>query len=140
MRFWDSSAIVPLLIAEAASAAVRALARQDAAMIVWRLARTEVVSALWRRRRAEELAEESRAAAEAGLGRLEGTWTSIDDVTHVDLRARRLLAVHPLRTADALHLAAALLACDEQPPLLRFVTLDDHLAEAARREGFHVLP
>jgi hypothetical protein len=58
----------------------------------------------------------------------------------VDRRARRLLAVHPLRAADALHLAAALIACDERSDVLPFVTLDDRLAEAARREGFDVVP
>jgi hypothetical protein len=50
------------------------------------------------------------------------------------------LALHDLRAADALQLAAALIACDEQPALLPFVTLDRRLADAARREGFRVLP
>jgi predicted nucleic acid-binding protein len=58
----------------------------------------------------------------------------------VDRRARRLLAAHPLRAAAALQLAAALVACDERSDVPPFVTLDDRLAEAARREGFVVLP
>jgi predicted nucleic acid-binding protein len=44
-----------------------------------------------------------------------------------------------LRAADALHLAAALVACEERPHLLPFVTLDGRLEDAARREGFTVL-
>jgi len=64
----------------------------------------------------------------------------VEDAAQVDRRARRLLAAHPLRAADALQLAAALVACDERPDVLALVTLDDHLAEAARREGFVVLP
>ena len=44
------------------------------------------------------------------------------------------------RAGDALQLAAAVIACDERTGLLPFVTLDDPLAEAARREGFRVLP
>lgn len=44
------------------------------------------------------------------------------------------------RAADALQLAAALIACDEQPSLPPFVALDHRLADAARREGFRVLP
>jgi len=43
-------------------------------------------------------------------------------------------AVHPLRAADALQLAAALVACDERPDVLAFVTLDDRIAEAASTE------
>lgn len=55
-------------------------------------------------------------------------------------RADRLLAVHPLRAADALQLAALLAASEERPADLPFVTLDDRLAEAARKEGFSILP
>ena len=41
--------------------------------------------------------------------------------------------------SDALHLAAALVLSDFDPGTLPFVTLDDRLAQAARREGFEVL-
>jgi uncharacterized protein len=140
MRFWDSSAVVPLLLEEPSSDTVRSLLREDAAMVAWRLAGTEVVSALWRRRRADELDEAARRFAEQGLALLESRWTSVEDAAYVDRRARRLLAAHPLRAADALQLAAALVACDERSDVLPFVTLDDRLAEAARREGFVVVP
>ena len=56
------------------------------------------------------------------------------------LRAARLLAVHPLRAADALQLAAALLWCEEQPHAEGFVSLDVKLREAAFKEGFTVRP
>ena len=49
-----------------------------------------------------------------------------------------MLRVHALRAADALQLAAALLASDEEPAGLDIVTLDSRLADAARREGFRV--
>jgi len=39
-------------------------------------------------------------------------------------RARRLLESHTLRAADALQLAAALVASEEKPQDLPFVTLD----------------
>lgn len=139
MRFWDSSALVPLLVHESTSVSMRSLVKADPAIAVWRLAGTEVTSALWRRRRADEIDEATRQLAETGLGVLEARWTSVEDAAHVDRRARRLLAVHPLRAADALHLAAALLVCDEHSLLLPFVTLDDRLADAARKEGFPVL-
>jgi len=140
VRFWDSSALVPLLVEESSSAAIRALLGDDPAVVVWQLAGTEVTSALWRRRRADEIDEVVRRLAEAGLAVLEGLWTAVEDTPLVDRRARRLLALHPVRAADALHLAAALIACDERTKMLPFVTLDDRLADAARREGFRVLP
>ena len=54
-------------------------------------------------------------------------------------RARRLLEIHPLRAADSLQLAAALIACEENPQSLFFVTLDRRLKDAAEKEGFGVL-
>ena len=53
--------------------------------------------------------------------------------------AIRFLRVHPLRAADALQLGAAFLAAERRPPSLEMVTLDDYLANAARREGFAVI-
>ena len=140
MKFWDSSALVPLLVRESSSGALQRVARGDPQLIVWRLTGAEIVSALWRRRRAAKIDAVSAGAAEERLGTLERSWTCVDDLGHVDRRARRLLALHDLRAADALQLGAALVACDEQPSLLPFVTLDHRLGEAARREGFAVLP
>jgi predicted nucleic acid-binding protein len=47
--------------------------------------------------------------------------------------------VHLLAAADALHLAAALVAFEERTQGVGFVTFDGRLAEAASREGFEVL-
>ena len=53
-------------------------------------------------------------------------------------RALRLLRVHPLRAADALQLAAALVAASEEPADLELVSSDARLSAAARQEGFVV--
>jgi hypothetical protein len=53
--------------------------------------------------------------------------------------AERLLRTHPLRAADSLQLAAALIAADHDPSNLEIVCLDARLTSAARREGFAVL-
>lgn len=51
----------------------------------------------------------------------------------------RLLRVHRLRAADAVQIAAAIVAADFQPGSLEFVTLDVRQADAAEREGFRVI-
>jgi uncharacterized protein len=51
----------------------------------------------------------------------------------------RFIRVHPLRAADALQLAAAYQASGQRPASLPFVTLDDRLAEVARKEGFPMI-
>ena len=53
--------------------------------------------------------------------------------------AERLVETHPLRAADALQVGAALVAAHDDPAALEFVTLDQQQAQAAEREGFHVL-
>lgn len=140
MRFWDSSGIAALLVEEPATEAARRFFAEDGDLVVWGQTPLEVLAALWRRRRRGQLDETGRAAAEAALRDLEGVWSVVVDQDPVDDRARRILAVHPIRAAEAAQLAAALVACEDRSDLLPFVTFDEGLGEAARREGFSVLP
>src|SRR5512143_3397601 len=135
MRFWDSSAIVPLIVEEASSAACRSLLRADRTIAVWALSRVEVLSAIWREVRAGTM--ERIAAVQAGkrLDALSAAWTEVDGLTAVRARAERVVAVHPLRAADAMQLAAALVLSKERPRW-PFVTSDRLLAGVAELEGF----
>jgi predicted nucleic acid-binding protein len=90
-------------------------------------------------RRERALPEDDLTAAEQRLVRLAKRWTEIDALPPVRERAERLLRVHALRAADALQLAAALVAVSEQPRRRAFVTLDDDLFAAADREGFDAM-
>ncbi len=139
MRFWDSSAIVPLVCAEAPSSRCRLWLREDTAVVVWALTATEVISALTRKRRDGAVEPALFQTGKRRLAYLESSWSEVTQVDAVRSRARRLLESHPLRAADALQLAAALVAVEERPAAIPFVTFDDRLAEAARREGFSVL-
>lgn len=141
MRYWDSSAIVPLLVDERSSTTkLRRAFRADDQIATWLLTAVEVAGSLWRMSRADRLGVEALRLALEGLDELEPTWTLVVDADQVQRRARRLLAVHPLRSADALQLASALVLTDDRPKLAVFVTLDDRLADVARREGFRVEP
>lgn len=139
MRFWDSSAIVPLVSAEEESRRCRQWLVEDGTLLVWALTATEVVSALTRRRREGALEDRHFRTGKDRLGMLEAAWSEVTQFDAVRSRARRLLESHPLRAADALQLAAALVAVEERPAAVPFVTFDDRLAEAARREGFPVM-
>lgn len=138
MKFWDSSAIVPLTVAETSTEALQATVARDPVMCVWWATEVECVSALSRLEREGALTE---AATTAALGRLDAVaeaWNEVQAGAAVRIAARRLLRVHALRAADALQLAAAVIAAEGLPPSLEFVTLDERLASAARREGFTV--
>ena len=138
MRFWDSSAIVPLTIAEASTEALQATAVQDPVMCVWWATEIECVSALARLERDGELTDSATTAALERLDVLSEAWNEVQPVATLRGVARRLLRVHALRAADALQLAAAVVASEGLPASLEIVTLDQRLAIAARREGFSV--
>jgi uncharacterized protein len=136
MKFWDASAIVPLLIAEPTTETMQAIAAQDSAMLVWWGTEIECASALARLERDGALEASAVTAAFDRLKQFAGGWHEIDPSDAVREAAVRFLRVHPLRTADALQLAAAFVAAERRPSSLEVVTLDDRLARAASKEGF----
>lgn len=136
MKFWDSSALVPLLVAEEATKDATALALQDPETVVWWGTPVECASAIARLERNGELSLSGVAAAFARLDQLAAGWMQVEPSDEIRETARRLLRVHPLRAADALQLAAAFVAAERRPPTMTFVTLDNDLRTAAEREGF----
>jgi len=139
VRFWDTSAVVPLVFEEAASIACRRALRADPVMAVWALTRTELVSAIRRRERSGDLDAASVATALGRVATRAARWTEVDALEEVQQRAERLLGVHALRAADALQLGAALALFDDRPRGRFFLTRDADLAGAAGREGFSVI-
>jgi predicted nucleic acid-binding protein len=139
VRFWDASAIVALLVAEASTRRLQALAAKDPAMLVWWGSEVECVSALARLERDGVLDPQAITLALERLERLAAGWHEVDPSDAIREAAARFLRVHPLRAADALQLAAAFLAAERRPASLQVVTLDDRLGTAARKEGFAVL-
>jgi predicted nucleic acid-binding protein len=136
MKFWDASAIVPLLVAEGATAAAQTVLRQDMAMLVWSATEVECASAIARLERDGLIDQTAVARAFERLRGLATAWHEIDPSDAIREAAVRFLRVHPIRAADALQLAAAFAAAEGRPPTLDVVTLDDRLAIAARKEGF----
>jgi predicted nucleic acid-binding protein len=140
MRFWDSSAIIPLCLKETTSEAIKGLMKGDEDVVVWWTTQVECVSALSRRRREEVLSPGDEAKARTVLSAIGTAWSEVQPTETVRLRAERLLSIHPLRAADALQLAAALIWAQETPRGLEFVCLDQNLREAALKEGFSIQP
>jgi predicted nucleic acid-binding protein len=138
LRFWDCSAIVPLIVAEASTATIQAIAGDDPVMCVWWATEVECVSAVARLDGEHLLAATATTEALGRLDVLAESWNEVQPTAAVRGIARRLLRVHALRAADALQLAAAVGAAEGVPTSLDVVTLDERLAAAARREGFTV--
>ena len=139
MRYWDASALVPLVVAEPDSGVVRTWLSEDDQIVTWAWTRTEIVSAVERRVREGSL---SRAQRREVLRRFEafaGSWDEVTDVLAVRSRANALLARHPLRAADAGQLGAALLIQERLAGALTFVCLDHRLSSAAELESLRVV-
>ena len=135
MKFWDSSAVVQLLVEQPGSAALRALLRADPAVVAWWGTPVECVSAIVRLERERHLGAKEVQTALGRLDLLAETWAQVEPGPAMQQLARRLLRTHPLRAADALQLAAAVIAADGEPRRLPFVCRDERLRVAADREG-----
>lgn len=140
MRYWDSSALVPLHVQQPHSRAVRDLFLGDSDVMTWVLSDLEIRSALCRLSWDGAMSTEQMADA---ISRFDAMWKTVSVVAMVEpakTRAKRVLLAHPLRATGAMQLGAALTAAYDEPANLEFVTLDERLREAARREGFAVVP
>jgi len=139
VRFWDSSAIIPLVVAEEGTELAQGWLQEDSDVAVWVLTRLELASAIERRTREGRLSSSQRTSALRRIERLVKDAHEVSEVSAVRTRGLSLLARHSLRAADAAQLGAALVVADPDPASLTMVVLDRRLANAAEREGLQVL-
>jgi len=140
MRFWDTSGLLPLCLKEPQTDRVQKLIGEDGDLVVWWGTLIEGYSAFARLRREEVFTGEEEFQSRQLLTRLSSQWTEVRPSNLVREQAARVLLLHPLRAADAMQLAAALVWAGSQTASLNFVCLDLRLREAASREGFQVIP
>lgn len=139
MRFWDSSALVALLVAEPDSARRARQLAGDATIAVWWATAVECESAVQRRLREGALSRANARTAQERLNRISGSWHEVLPTHAVRQLAIRLLRTHALRAADALQLAAALTIASSGFEGLQFVSADNRLNEAAQIENLAVV-
>ena len=138
--FWDTSAIMPLCVDQKPTARSFQIAREFRKTMVWWATPVESHSALARLFREGELDGRGMANALRRLKVLRSVWQEILPVESVRTIAQTLLGQYPLRAADVLQLAAALVWCREHPQNRPFVCLDERLGETADLIGFSVIP
>ena len=141
VKFWDASAIVPLLINQPATERVSQLLEDDPEIVIWWATPIECISAVARLRREGAFDRNQEESVVVGLGVLGSSWYEVQPGESVRRQAMRLLRIHALRAPDGLQLAAALEWAGSPPGASdSLVTLDRRLAEVADLEGFKVLP
>jgi uncharacterized protein len=138
VKFWDTSAIIPLLVDEGSTKGVEELYVQDPLIVVWWGTSIECVSALSRLERESKLSTAEAEQIVQRLAALRATWREVQPSDRLKAIADRILRLHPLRAQDAQQLAACIVVSQEHG--LEFVTLDERLAAAGRKEGLLVPP
>ena len=136
--FWDSSVLTALCVQQPLSRQAERWAAQYG-MAVWWATRVEVSSAIARLRRSGALTVAARLGAARNLRLLGESWHEISASDVVRDEAQRLLPLYPLRAADSLQLAAALVWCRNRPVGRNFICADERLSEAAEQAGFTAL-
>lgn len=140
MRFWDTCAIVPLLVQEARSEIMKSIHQNDEELVVWWGTPVETSSVFARLRREEKLTQSEEQQLRNRISTLAEYWNEIVPSDTARNLAHRLLLRHPIRAADSFQLAAALVWAGDRPEDNVIVCLDGRLRNAARAEGFNVLP
>lgn len=138
MNYWDSSAIIPLIIAEPKTEKVTEFWEKNNFNTTWTLTSVEVMSTLARLRRMGSLNDLLYENASKEWRKIQIMFEVIKDVEKVKVKAEHLVRIHPLKAADALQLASAMLIAEREPATCDFVTLDEQLGRAASLEGFTV--
>lgn len=135
--FWDSSALVPLCVSQAATETLQGFYARFSA-VVWWATPVEMESALARLARSGTITPVVHAQARLAAEKIALDWSMIEASIAIAMEARELLRVHDLRAADALQLAAALAWCESKPGGEIFLTCDKILGHAAGLAGFTV--
>lgn len=139
MQFWDSSALLPLVVRQPPfTNRCRQAFRRAAPRAVAFLARVECRSAVERLAREGALNPAARRRSLTKIDRLLAAFDIVAFSADVETHVLALLGRHALRSLDALQLACALSLCprSDSNPRGDLVCCDRKLAEAAVTEGF----
>ena len=138
--FFDTSAMVKRYIAEPDSGAVIELWNNASLIAASQLLYAEMIATFARKLREEpKNADKITHLQQAFRGDFQTlTRIAVDDDVH--RRVDDILGRHPLRGADAVHLASATLVNDVLQEQVTFACADAKLVAAARAEGLSVEP
>ena len=134
--FFDTSAIVPLCVAQPTSQTARRAYRSFERQVVAWTALIEATGAIYRAVRLGGLSESDARRAVSRLAQLEKRWIEIPAIERVRDTALSVLSTYDLRAADAVQLASALVWCRDKPRNRSFACFDQRLAAVARAVGF----
>ncbi len=137
--YFDTSALVKLVLREPESAAVARLWNATADAYASAIGYVELYAAIARARRDGRIEPSALVGVRADLDDVWRQVVTVEVDAAVVAGAGALAARHALAALDAIHLASATDVADDASPFV-FVTFDRRLAEAAIAEGLAVIP
>lgn len=140
MRFWDTSALVPLVVDQSWAPAARTLAARDPAITIWWGTIVEAEAAIARLERERIVSAYELPGIRDDLAELITAANVIEPSDSLRAVAVQLVRRHVLRAADALQLAAALAWAGGTAGHATCVSFDHQLRRASLTEGFRVEP
>ena len=138
--YLDTSALVKKYFKEAGSADIIALWKESIAIATSSIAYAETMASFFRKKREADISEKT---INKTVDIFQKDWESFVRITATnDLNANidRLIALHPLRGFDAIHLASALIVNERVPETFLFACFDRRLLKAAITEGLKTFP
>jgi predicted nucleic acid-binding protein len=135
--YFDSSALVKLILDEDGSEEARALWDGASVRVASRIAHPEVRAALAATHRNHDLSDDDLATVETTWSRFWVALRAVELTDIVESQAGDLAGAHALSGADAVHLASALTVDD---PDLVVAVWDRRLHRACRVAGLAVAP
>jgi predicted nucleic acid-binding protein len=138
--FFDTSAVVPLCLAQTSSQRARQAYRSFSGQVVARTTLIEAASVVHRAVRLGQLNTVRVKGAIDRLAQLDKRWIEMALTDAARALAVDILARYDLRAGDAIQLASALIWCKEHPRNRPFVCFDERLSSAAGGAGFDVIP
>jgi len=137
IAYFDTSALLKLVIAEDGAEHARLVWEQASEIAVSRLAWTEALAALAAARRGRRLTDGGYASAVEVFRACFARCAVVSVTDHLVDRAADLAAEYDLRSADAIHLATALAVLEDDSV---FVTWDKRLRQTALQAGLVTAP
>jgi len=138
--YLDTSALVKKYFKETGSADIISLWKESIAIATSSIAYAETMASFFRKKREADISEKT---INKTVDIFQKDWESFVRITATnDLNANidRLIALHPLRGFDAIHLASALIVNERVPETFLFACFDKRLLKAAITEGLKTFP
>jgi predicted nucleic acid-binding protein len=136
--FWDSSSLVPLCVTQAASEKARQLV-QEYSLVAWWGTSIEIASAIQRLTRTGDISQQEGQASHLRRKKLVKTFRTIQAEGPVLEQAEAIILKYPVKAADAMQLAAAMVWTMLDPVGSTFISGDRQVLAVAKELGFEVI-